>query len=247
MRAVYRGRRHPEGSCCPRITWPDATLPRALMFPSADHRRIGGPEVSDRDRSRPILGDRGRRQSPPSPAHDDRRSRPCRDRPGESVVADLALLGDIAAHLVNAGGKRVRPGFAIASAATSFDPARPVPDEVIAGATAVELVHIGSLYHDDVMDDAEIRRGVPSVNVAWGNHRAILAGDFLLARASEIAASLGTEVAGPAGLDDRPAVRRPDPRAGGHWRHRAGPPRPMRPRSQARPPRCWPLRAGSVG
>ncbi len=114
----------------------------------------------------------------------------------ESVVADLALLGDIAAHLVNAGGKRVRPGFAIASAATPFDPARPVPAEVIAGAAAVELVHIGSLYHDDVMDDAEIRRGVPSVNVAWGNHRAILAGDFLLARASEIAASLGTEVAG---------------------------------------------------
>jgi heptaprenyl diphosphate synthase len=97
---------------------------------------------------------------------------------------------------VNAGGKRVRPGFAIASAATPFDPARPVSNEVIGGAAAVELVHIGSLYHDDVMDDADVRRGVPSVNAGWGNHRAILAGDFLLARASEIAASLGTEVAG---------------------------------------------------
>ena len=61
---------------------------------------------------------------------------------------------------------------------------------------AVELVHLGSLYHDDVMDEADTRRGVESVNARWGNLVAILAGDFLLARASEIAASLGTEVAG---------------------------------------------------
>jgi heptaprenyl diphosphate synthase len=61
---------------------------------------------------------------------------------------------------------------------------------------AVELVHLGSLYHDDVMDDATTRRTVESVNAKWGNLQAILAGDFLLARASEIAASLGTEVAG---------------------------------------------------
>lgn len=113
-----------------------------------------------------------------------------------AVQADLELLTDIAGHLVTAGGKRVRPGFAIASAATPLHDPRPVSDEVIAGGAAVELVHLGSLYHDDVMDDAVLRRGIPSVNVAWGNHRAILAGDFLLARASEIAASLGTEVAG---------------------------------------------------
>jgi heptaprenyl diphosphate synthase len=61
---------------------------------------------------------------------------------------------------------------------------------------AVELVHQGSLYHDDVMDDAETRRTVQSVNARWGNLEAILAGDYLLARASEIAADLGTEVAG---------------------------------------------------
>jgi heptaprenyl diphosphate synthase len=60
----------------------------------------------------------------------------------------------------------------------------------------VELVHLGSLYHDDVMDEARTRRNVDSVNARWGNLVAILAGDFLLARASEIAASLGTEVAG---------------------------------------------------
>ena len=64
------------------------------------------------------------------------------------------------------------------------------------GAVSVELVHLGSLYHDDVMDDAVTRRTVESVNAQWGNLKAILAGDFLLARASEIAASLGTEVAG---------------------------------------------------
>jgi heptaprenyl diphosphate synthase len=64
------------------------------------------------------------------------------------------------------------------------------------GGVAVELVHLGSLYHDDVMDDAVTRRTVESVNARWGNLKAILAGDFLLAKASEIAASLGTEVAG---------------------------------------------------
>ena len=69
-------------------------------------------------------------------------------------------------------------------------------DDVIIGAVAVELVHLGSLYHDDVIDEARTRRSVESVNARWGNLVAILAGDFLLARASELAASLGTEVAG---------------------------------------------------
>ena|SRR5437763_5421463 len=70
-----------------------------------------------------------------------------------------------------------------------------ITEDVVQGAVAVELVHLGSLYHDDVMDDADTRHGVPSVNARWGNLVAIVAGDFLLARASEIAASLGTEVA----------------------------------------------------
>jgi heptaprenyl diphosphate synthase len=61
---------------------------------------------------------------------------------------------------------------------------------------ACELVHVGSLHHDDVIDEAEVRHGVESVNARWGNLRAILSGDFLLARASGLAASLGTEVAG---------------------------------------------------
>ena len=67
---------------------------------------------------------------------------------------------------------------------------------MVRGGVACELVHLGSLYHDDVIDEADTRRGVETVNAKWGNLQAILAGDFLLSRASEIAASLGTEVAG---------------------------------------------------
>jgi len=90
----------------------------------------------------------------------------------------------------------VRPAFAITSAATALATMTPVSHEVVMGAVSVELVHLGSLYHDDVMDDATTRRTVESVNARWGNLTAILAGDYLLAKASEIAASLGTEVAG---------------------------------------------------
>lgn len=113
-----------------------------------------------------------------------------------AVETDNELLQDIAAHLISAGGKRVRPGFCITSAAAASVDFAPAEHEVVLGAVAVELVHQGSLYHDDVMDSAETRRTVESVNSKWGNHQAILAGDFLLGRASEIAASLGVEVAG---------------------------------------------------
>lgn len=102
-------------------------------------------------------------------------------------------LTEMASHLITAGGKRLRPVMAVSAALTGHDEAS---DDVVRGGVSVELVHIGSLYHDDVMDEAEMRRSVPSVNARWGNHRAILSGDFLLARASEIAASLGAEVAG---------------------------------------------------
>jgi heptaprenyl diphosphate synthase len=102
-------------------------------------------------------------------------------------------LTDIASHLIIAGGKRLRPMLAVAAAMTAGSPAS---DEVVQGGVSVELVQTGSLYHDDVIDEADVRRSAPSVNARWGNLRAILAGDFLLARASEIAASLGVEVAG---------------------------------------------------
>ena len=111
------------------------------------------------------------------------------------VAAEDDFLTEVASHLINAGGKRVRPGFAMAAAAALDPSGAPAPIEVIRGGCAVELVHIGSLYHDDVMDDATTRRSVKSVNAEWGNLRAILAGDYLLGRASELAADLGTEVA----------------------------------------------------
>lgn len=110
----------------------------------------------------------------------------------EAVQTTDQQLTEIASHLILAGGKRLRPVLAIAAARTDA----PASDEVVLGGVACELVHLGSLYHDDVMDEAVTRRTVESVNARWGNLRAILAGDFLLARASEIAASLGTEVAG---------------------------------------------------
>jgi heptaprenyl diphosphate synthase len=111
----------------------------------------------------------------------------------EAVRSADPYLTEIASHLVVAGGKRLRPVVSIIAAqvggaAASLD--------VVRGGVACELVHLGSLYHDDVLDEADTRRGVETVNAKWGNLQAILAGDFLLARASEIASSLGTEVAG---------------------------------------------------
>ena len=111
----------------------------------------------------------------------------------DAVTAEDPYLTEIAGHLIGAGGKRLRPVLTMMAAAAG---GAPVTDDVITGGVSVELVHIGSLYHDDVMDDAETRRGVRSVNAKWGNLVAILSGDFLLSRASELAASLGTEVAG---------------------------------------------------
>ena len=105
-----------------------------------------------------------------------------------------AYLTEIASHLIVAGGKRLRPVLAVAAAQVGR--AEPVSDDVISGGISCELVHLGSLYHDDVMDESTTRRGVETVNAKWGNLQAIVAGDFLLARASEIAASLGNEVAG---------------------------------------------------
>jgi heptaprenyl diphosphate synthase len=105
------------------------------------------------------------------------------------------FLGDVASHLAGAGGKRVRPTLALCAAYAATQ-GRAATDEAVTGAVAVELVHLGSLYHDDVIDEAETRRGVPSVNARWSNIVAILSGDFLLARASALAASLGADVAG---------------------------------------------------
>jgi heptaprenyl diphosphate synthase len=112
----------------------------------------------------------------------------------EAVSTADEFVDGVSTHLIMAGGKRQRPAIAVAAAATAG--ADRVTDDVVLGGVAVELVQVGSLYHDDVIDEATTRRDVESVNARWGNLVAILAGDFLLARASEIAAGLGTEVAG---------------------------------------------------
>jgi heptaprenyl diphosphate synthase len=113
-----------------------------------------------------------------------------------AVRADDRLLGDVAGHLLAAGGKRLRPTLALCAGYAAHGAGSPATAEVVTGGVAVELVHVGSLYHDDVIDEAETRRGVPSVNARWSNIVAILAGDYLLAQASTLAASLGADVAG---------------------------------------------------
>ena len=113
-----------------------------------------------------------------------------------SVLTSDAYQNEIASHLIVAGGKRLRPVLTLVAAQVSGDADEELRERAVQGGIACELVQTGSLYHDDVMDEADTRRGVETVNAKWGNLQAILAGDFLLSRASEIAASLGTEVAG---------------------------------------------------
>jgi heptaprenyl diphosphate synthase len=120
------------------------------------------------------------------------------ERLTEAVTAEDRYLGDVAGHLLSAGGKRLRPTITLC-AAYAAKGAAPAHPDAVTGASVVELVHIGSLHHDDVIDEAETRRGVPSVNARWSNIVAILSGDFLLAQASVLAASLGAEVAGLVG------------------------------------------------
>jgi heptaprenyl diphosphate synthase len=110
-------------------------------------------------------------------------------RLAEATTSENQFLTEIAQHLLSAGGKRYRP--LLAQVAAELGPNR-ATGPVEAG-VAVELVHLGSLYHDDVIDEAATRRGAVSVNHRWDNTIAILAGDFLLARASEVAAPLGEE------------------------------------------------------
>lgn len=93
-------------------------------------------------------------------------------------------------HLAKAGGKRFRPMFALLASQYGD---RPVSEDVIKAAVVVEMTHLATLYHDDVMDEAAKRRGVESANARWSNSVAILAGDILLAHVSRLMADLGTD------------------------------------------------------
>jgi heptaprenyl diphosphate synthase len=108
----------------------------------------------------------------------------------KAVRADYELLGEAASYVLSAGGKRFRPMLVLLSGHFG-DPSDP---RLVHGAVAIELTHVATLYHDDVMDEAEFRHGVPSVNSKWDNSVAILSGDFLFAKASELSADLGAEV-----------------------------------------------------
>jgi heptaprenyl diphosphate synthase len=107
----------------------------------------------------------------------------------DNVASADPLVAEAARHLMDAGGKRFRP-MILALGAQMGDPSRA---EIVPAALVVELTHLATLYHDDVMDEATVRRGAPSANARWGNSVAILIGDYLFARAADIAASLGPE------------------------------------------------------
>ena len=106
-----------------------------------------------------------------------------------AVRSDDEFVGVVAAHLIEAGGKRFRPLLAVL-AAHFGDPTGP---GVVPAAVVVELTHQATLYHDDVMDEADVRRGSASTNARYGNSVAILTGDFLFSRASNLLADLGPD------------------------------------------------------
>jgi len=107
-----------------------------------------------------------------------------------SVESDDAFVTEASKHLIEAGGKRFRT-LMVLLAAQFGDPLAP---GVVPGAVVIELTHLGSLYHDDVMDEAPVRRGSPSANARWDNTVAILTGDYLFAQASDLLADLGPEL-----------------------------------------------------
>lgn len=114
----------------------------------------------------------------------------------EAVATPYAFVEEAARYLLRAGGKLFRPALTIASGGLGF--AEPgvgsVDDEaLVSAAVVVELTHVASLYHDDVMDEAELRRGGPTAHMKWGNSVAIMVGDFMLAQASLVGAPLGEE------------------------------------------------------
>jgi heptaprenyl diphosphate synthase len=107
----------------------------------------------------------------------------------EHIKGEYPLVEETSRHLVAAGGKRLRPLLTLISSHFG-DSTR---QEIIPAAVVCELTHLATLYHDDVMDEAPLRRGVESANNRWGNTIAILTGDYLFSKASDLLADLGPE------------------------------------------------------
>ena len=106
-----------------------------------------------------------------------------------ATTSEFGFVTEAARHLVQAGGKRFRPLLALLAAHFGD----PTAFGVVESAAVVELTHLATLYHDDVMDEATARRGAVSANSRWGNTVAILTGDFLFARASDMISELGPD------------------------------------------------------
>ena len=109
---------------------------------------------------------------------------------GGAVTSADPFVGEAASYLINAGGKRLRATLVLLGGHFGDAPDSP---QLVDAAVAVELTHLSTLYHDDVMDEAELRRGNPSANARYDNKVAILTGDYLFARASEVTAGLGSD------------------------------------------------------
>ncbi len=125
------------------------------------------------------------------------------------AVSRAPYVTDAAQHLLSAGGKRFRPLLVLLAAEAG---AHPESDDVVTAACVVEITHVGSLYHDDVMDEADLRRGADSANSRWDNLVAILTGDFLFAKSSELTARARRRRGAHPGRDLHPPRRGPDPR-----------------------------------
>ena len=106
------------------------------------------------------------------------------------LISEFGFVTEAASHLMHAGGKRFRPLFTLVAAGVG---PHPEAEEVIIASAVVELIHLATLYHDDVMDEADLRRGAKSANARWDNSIAILTGDFLFAHASRLVAGLGPD------------------------------------------------------
>ena len=148
----------------------------------------------------------------------------------DAVKSDYPFVTEASTHLVDAGGKRSRP-LLVLLASQFGDPTAP---GVVPSAVVVELTHLATLYHDDVMDEAALRRGAASANARWDNTVAILTGDFLFARASDILADLGPDAV-------RLQARTFERLVTGQIRETVGPVRRAPTRSSTTC-RCWPTR-----
>ncbi|MFT4010215.1 MAG: polyprenyl synthetase family protein [Nocardioidaceae bacterium] len=110
----------------------------------------------------------------------------------EAVQSQAPFVTEAAQHLLQAGGKRFRPLLVLLAAEAAPEGSGDL-DQVVTSACVVELTHLASLYHDDVMDEADLRRGTPSANARWDNLVAILTGDWLFSKSSELTARLGAD------------------------------------------------------